>query len=379
MGKHTITLARAVKWPGVEKVDPDFTLEYEDFWYLREGELQVRQRPTKVSGYVWDLGSRPREKDIYPLADYLKDVVQLPNLTYSIGGHLIAVRLTGVDSPFNMVGVSKRTNDKMQSVETEIGKSGVSHLTVEVAAYYNDKDSRIPKTFKYTWTNTLGTATTREVTQDWLTVGAYGFTTEQIGSLSKLRQEMLEKNWCIEQQPMTTHCPVLFNFLKGYLPALDQRPYAVLDYFLIVYGGKYGDVPPVDSSDILKYVNSVKQGGGFEDFHRALVKQANVLLNNNWLKSDVVGKPFAIETGQGVVSEQHANLIDGGGANAPQVDHIIPESLKGPNCFSNARLTSLQFNVQRGNTTQQFNYRDDTWRREMLKKLQSDPSLAKYL
>ena len=61
------------------------------------------------------------------------------------------------------------------------------------------------------------------------------------------------------------------------------------------------------------------------------------------------------------------------------VDHIIPESLKGPNCFSNARLTSMQFNVQRGNTTQQFNYRDDTWRREMLKKLQSDPSLAKYL
>lgn len=379
MGKHSVTLPRGDRWHGAGTVDPNFTLEYEDFWYMREGELQIRQRPTKVEGYVWDVGSRTRKQDVFPLADYLKEVVQLPNVTYSIGGHLIAVRLTGVDSPLNMVGVSKRTNDKMQAVENAIGKSGLSHLTVEVTAYYDDKDSRIPKTFRYAWTNSLGTTTTQDVTQDWMTVGQYGFTEQQISSLGKLRNEMIERNWRIESQPMTSNCPVVFNFLKGYLPAVEQRPYAVLDYLLLVYGGTYGDVPGVDSTNVLAYANSVQLGGGFNDFHRVLVKQANVLLNNNWLKSDVTGRQFAIETKESVVTEQHSNLLDGGGSNAPQVDHIIPESLRGPNCFSNARLTSMQFNVQRGQCTQQFNYHDETWRREMLQKLQSNPELAKYL
>lgn len=379
MGKHTFTVARSDKWPGIEKVDTTLTVEFEDFWYLRESELQIRKRPTKVSGAVWDVGSRNRQQDIFPLPDYLNDVVQMTNPTYSIGGHLIAVRLTGIDSPFNMVGVSKRTNDKMQAVENHVSKAGLSHLTVEVTAYYDDKDSRIPKTFRYTLQDSLGKTSVQEVTQDWMTVGQYSFTEQQINALGKLQFEMLSKGWCIENQPQTTQCPVAFSFLKGCLPALDQRPYAVLDYFLFVYGGQYGDVPPVESSLISSYANSIKPGAGFGDFQRALMKQANVLMNSNWLKSDVTGKQYAIETKEGVVTEQFPNLIDGGGSNAPQVDHIIPESLKGPNCFSNARLTSMQFNVQRGNCTNQFNYRDEKWRQEMLQQLQSNPQLAKFL
>jgi 5-methylcytosine-specific restriction endonuclease McrA len=375
-------LARKDNWFGVGEVDPYFYVDVETFTYYADGTPDTRWRPRRIRGGVWNVGGRPRD-GLIALPDIRGDrSLDVSHPNFSVGGHLIAVMLTGVDDPQNIVPVSKATNDKMSAVERDLGGLMDPHwLEVEVTGYYDDpdKDSRVPKGFHYRvykgGTDPAGTkAALKEwnVTQDWLQVGPYGYPEKDV-ALAKQLQTGLKFGWKIENVTSAGNSGRDLRFLTGHLPPVGRRPLAFLDYWLIAYSG----LGKVDRNLIEEYIQSIGLGTSFGlKWVRELAIKANILAHDNHLISDAFGdKESAVELKDTVVIETHQNLIVGGGANAPHIDHIVPESLGGPNCFSNAKVTSMQYNVQKGNQTKQFQFRDDRWREEMLQKLTTDPNI----
>jgi hypothetical protein len=157
------------------------------------------------------------------------------------------------------------------------------------------------------------------------------------------------------------------TFLSGHLPSPGNRPYAVLDYLLVERKGE----GICAEQEALDYVRSIALGAGFASFARNFALFGNVMHHNDYLRSDVYGRPdaFLQTKTAGVTGESHANLIQGGGGNAPQVDHIIPEALNGANCLSNAQITSMSYNTSKGKNTSQLAMRDDQWKANMTAEL----------
>lgn len=373
-------LERKDRWYGVEQVDPYFHVDVETFTYYADGTPDTRLRPRRIRGAVWNVGGRLRD-DLIALPDIRGDrSLDVSHPNFSVGGHLIAVMLTGVDEPANLVPVSKSTNDKMSAVERELGGAQNPHwLDVEVTGYYDepDKDSRVPQGFRYSLhkggTAPAGTQAPLKVwsvTQDWLHVGPYDYPQKDVALVKKLQTGM-KLGWKIEDANSAGSSGRDLRFLAGHLPPPSQRPLAFLDYWLIAYQG----LGRVDRNLIEEYIQSIALGASFnKKWIRELAIKGNILAHNNHLISDAFGnKEAAVELKDSVVIETHEDLIVGGGGNAPHVDHIVPESLGGPNCFSNAKVTSMQYNVQKGNQTKQFQFRDDRWKEEMLKKMTTDP------
>ena len=375
-------LQRADRWYGLGAIDPNFYIDTELFAYSGDGIQEQRSRTKRVRGAVWNVGARARQ-DLITLPDIRQDqTLGVPHPNFSIGGHLIAVMLTGLDHPLNLVPVSKKTNDAMGAVERAIGKltAAPQWLDIEIPAYYNE-DPRIPQGFHYRLFDTtqepsLSTRLVQEwtVKQEWLHIGQYDYPAADVALVQKLQLGM-KLGWKIEDVTSAGRTGCNLTFLAGHLPPVNRRPLAFLDYWLIGYQG----LGRVSDSLIGEYVHSIALGAPYSlQWVREFAIKGNILANNNWLTSDAHGKrDTAIELSDSVVTEQHRELLIGGGANAPHVDHIVPESLDGPNCFSNAQITSAQYNVQKGNHTKQFVYRSDEWKADMQKKVAADP-LVKF-
>ena len=141
-------IPRLLSWFGAETVDPDFYFTFENFAFSGDGMVETRQRPKKAEGAIWYVGGAPRD-DLIPLADIRQDQsLSSLHTTFSVGGHLIAKMLTGLDQPENLVSVTKATNDKMQRVENQLKGCANPHwLVVEVLDYFDgpDRDPRAAK------------------------------------------------------------------------------------------------------------------------------------------------------------------------------------------------------------------------------------------
>jgi hypothetical protein len=317
------------------------------------------------------------------------------NPTFSIGGHLIAVQLTGVDEPENICPVSKQTNDKMQAVENQIAKLAqqAHYLEVTVASYWDDKDPRIPKQFDYVL---KGRDKTKEVlkatvTQEWLAPMAYGYDQARIATFAAIDKQCRESKWAIENISNTPVGNRDLRFLKGHLPPLDKRPYAFLDYWLVEMKGEGFTPPLIDQTKVLEYINSigVKQNDqrvNFGPVGRQLAIIGCILRHNNRLLSDAFGNKDAMmqlsdKTGKitQAVIEVNQVLIEGGGYNAPQVDHIVPDNQGGATCLSNAQVTSMQYNSAKQDATEFLALRSDEWKQKMILAQKADLKLGAFV
>jgi hypothetical protein len=274
----------------------------------------------------------------------------------------------------------------MGEVERDIGKAlSPRWVEIEILGYHTEdgRDSRVPKGFRYkvysTSTRPGPTAVPLkiypDVLQSWLQIGPQSLPQKSVALIKQLKTG-IKLGWKIEDVASAGSTSRSLKFLAQHLPPVSQRPLAFLDYMLIAYNG----LGNVEQPAINDYIRGIKLGEGFDAWSRNLAIWGNTLANNNWLKSDAYGQKSAvIETSEGPLSEYHENLIAGGGLNAPHVDHIVPQSLLGPNCFSNAQITSMQYNVQKGKQTAVFEFKSAEWREEMLKKLTADPKLSSFM
>lgn len=385
MATPFIPVYRSIGWPYQGQVEANLAVLLEAF-HTNEGKSDMRRRPKKICGVVWDVGGRARS-DLVSIVDVRADQsLDTRNPTFGIGGHLIAVSLNGVDAGCNIVPVSKQTNDKMSSVEAELRKlcTGPRYLEVEVPEYYDsvDKDPRVPRRFVYTLYHNPQpqgdgnpVVYRKEITQDWLQVGPSTHAAEKIAEVHRAIRYLAETNWAIESVAEAGSAKRSMLFLKGYLPPPGKRPLAFIDLLIIEKPHVLG----VDPTLVAQYIQSIKLGGKFEKQYRMWAIMGNILKNNNWLRSNVYGaRDAALELlHQGVVTENFDHLVVGGGLNAPHVDHIVPKSLKGPNCFSNAQIVSHSYNVQKGNCTKPLEYRSEEWKQQMLAKYATDNSDVK--
>jgi hypothetical protein len=378
------TLTRSSVWHGVGVVSPGFAATWEPFQFAHDGMTVITMhRPKSVSGMVWDVGGRGRE-DLTPLAELTDQGLRgLSNPTCSIAGHLIAVALTGTDAPENLAPVSTRTNQEMTRVEGKIRKLAQAPLFLEVTipAYYDGlgEDGRIAKSFVYNLYSLPDRATllkTFTVNQSWLQPVAYAYPAKEISLYGQLQTGVRFLGWKIEDVTSTPIGGFDLSFLKGHLPPPDQRPNACMDYLLI---GRRGE-GLFDESVITAYIRSIALGASFPEFTRQMALKCAIVRNHNRLISDASGnRATTLDVGNGVVSELFGPLIEGGGNNGPQVDHIVPEALRGPNCFSNAQITSAHYNASKGKNVDSLRFRDPGWMTAMQKKLLADPNLAAWV
>lgn len=370
------TIERPHAWYGVGNVDPNFHFTSEVF--VHEGDS--RHRPKTAQGPIWYVGGAPRD-DLFQLADIRSNnTYDMNHPTYSVSGHLIAKMLGGVDEPENLVHVTKRTNDLMQGVENQLKGLHEPHwLKVTVDSYFAppNGDARIPQKFTYqVWKG--GTAPSPQtaplrtwtVTQAWVEVGKFDYDDALLVLAAKLKTGMTFTNWRLE----TASNPLGGNFshLANAMPKdLAKRPLAFLDYALIAHPETWERLG-VTESNVIEYLNSLGVGESYKlSWVRQLALKGNILAHQNWLTSDVFGDRSSVivqKTG-GIVTEPHQHLIIGGGSDAPQVDHIVPESKGGCNAFSNAQITSQLYNGQKSNFTQTLEPRSQDWFNEMTRKL----------
>jgi hypothetical protein len=357
---------------------PDtFEVDTESFVY----EDEVRYRTFRIRGVVWDVGGRGRS-ELVSLPDILPSgTAALPHPSFSIAGHLIAVALTGVDNSENLVPVSNFTNNCQSSIETEIRKLAQqpAHLTVTVTYY--EEDPRIARTFHYLLRNLIPENSIAAPTvlldktmqQPWATVSPVGIDPK----LSVLFQKatMIVRFLCWRIESITTTPAGSCNFKDLNVPPPERRPYAGLDWLMLDRGSQSFCSKEV----ILDYIQGIENGTEFLNETRAIVLRANPILHRDFLCSDAYGSTPIDTPNQGPVLETFQALINGGGNNAPQVDHIVPRAAGGANCFSNAQVTSMHYNSHKQDNFTNFPMRSEEWKREQLAKLRQDPKLAPFL
>ena len=386
-------IKKTSKWYGTEAVEDEFEVDVEPFTYKESpkdvgGEL--RQRPKKVSGHVWSAGGTSAHtlralSELSPIG-----IQDAANPTYSIGGHLIAVQLTGVDVPENICPVSKQTNDKMEVVEREIAKLAVQPLFLEVSvvSYWDDKDPRIPKQFKYVLKSRDKATLVKEwppLDQEWLSPLTYEIPQGIAAGFAEIYKLCTSSKWAIENIANTPVGGRDLTFLKGHLPPLEKRRYAFLDYWFVELKGGGFTPPIVSESEVLDYIRSIgiKHGGkrtNFPEVARRWAKYGCIITHNNRLLSDVYGaKDAAMKVGDTVLIEPHQVLIDGGGYDAPQIDHILPDNQGGATCFSNAQVTSMQYNTTKQDATERVELKSADWKKQNLEEMMKDPKLAPHL
>jgi hypothetical protein len=384
----TWQINRKEKWYGTGNVDGKFYVDVEQFQYQGDDIGQLRWRQTKIEGAVWAVGGRVRP-DLLTLPDVCPDnSLDVRHPIYGAGGHLMAVQLTGVDEPTNLVPVSAVANSNMLVVEREIAKKAQAPrwLKIEIPAYYDgpDEDSRVAKSFQYTLYESAqrpnfgqGKVILSEtVRQDWLSVGAFNKPQKELTRAAQLCQG-LKFGWKIENVTSAGSARRDLTFLAGHLPPPERRPLAYLDYWLIAYNAS-GEI---GSSRIDEYINSIGLKRSYKlKWVRDLAISGNICRNNNHLLSDIYGShegAFEMKT-TGLVMEMHHALVIGGGLNSPEVDHIVPESMDGPNCFSNAQITSKAYNAQKGNHMIPFVFRDEAWHTQMAQQVSTDPLVKMF-
>jgi hypothetical protein len=310
---------------------------------------------------------------------------------YAAGGHLIASILSGSNDPENLVPVSTEFNAQMKVVENQIAhilkggtpkalsrglgeEVGQATLKVKVTAYDPD-DGRIPRRVEYTLNyEKIRPAGTKKARS--------GTSSRPGKEVELVEYESVpdSKTWTIDQAKLVvrvgkTHQNI-WNFLqalkiqmpagwavekvKGYETFAKSvpgdgvpRPYAVLDYWLIVKKGEgYVSKHETDYPGLAAGYQPQISGGmlaraNFEAWQMDLMRRVCYAKNDGYLKSDAHGRMVADDTGI-PVEEKHEFLIHGAAGNGDSFDHILPAARGGSNLFSNCQITSSKFNSSKG-------------------------------
>ncbi len=212
------------------------------------------------------------------------------------------------------------------------------------------------------------------VVQPWGVLAPMGSSLALKAYLDQAQQEMMRQNWRIETVRNSPIGNRDFGFLAGHLPPPEQRPYAAVDFVLLTQA-KHPLCTAVKSRN---YVHKIGNGSNFTNTAKALALKCNPLIHNDFLVSDAYGQPHtALLATHGAVIETEQGLMNGGGHNAPQVDHIVPQAKAGANCLSNAQITSMRYNTSKQETVAPLGMRDDAWKQQMAEAMKTDP-MIKY-
>ena len=243
------------------------------------------------------------------------------------GGHIMALNLGGVDIKENIVPMYSGFNrhGEWRKAEDEIAKyldenKGTFQLYVEIE-YQQAKDGgdpRIPSSFTYRIEDdkdkVVVKAKTLQMVKDTPVNTMIDLATTQLISEA---QKQVDAGWTLEKGLDKG------STIPGAPGSGVTRPYAALDYL-----------------DLNKKITMTEFGNGrsFTWQQRENILTVNRARNGGWLVSD------------DTVNENGKRLSLYGDAGA-EIDHIVPKSQGGSNCYSNARVISSALNKTKGNKT----------------------------
>jgi hypothetical protein len=368
---YTIERRSSVRWHGadVDGVDLNrvgFQVDIERVWIdLFDGvgtQNVLISRPKSIQGYVWSSGGDSRG-DLVPIAELA--LARMPvtgegdsgftrfrmqgHLTYTIGGHLVAVSLTGPDDSRNLLSVCGAFNQEMGKVEARIRNAAAypQKIRIDVDSYFDDSAPSlpwVPRSVTYHFKEgdaAVSVPITQALMGIQMTIAESG---DYTATFNKAKLEMENAGWTVEQADR--------RFQGGNcLPPIQLRPYAFLDYIAFERKGTY-DGFAFDARFLQYYLYNVSKKANFTDVDqdgtfRKIMLNANAATHGTLLTSDAYRDPASVFQAKGglPIDEHISGLISGGGVNAPEIDHIFPYDQGGANCFSNARLTSKAYNA----------------------------------
>jgi DNA/RNA non-specific endonuclease/HNH endonuclease len=315
-------------------------------------EAQRRRRVASVMVQIrhgWPAASTPRTGAV-PRALRQTDGSYDLRIHNTDAGHLLALEFGGPNSENNLVPMWGRFNKHGAWRQFEADLQALlatrGRVSLEIGCdYLLSDDARVPAVFRITARDGVWS---REWTIDHVrplprpSAPDPGFA----ALVRKAREEMntlFPGGFFIESVFERTRTGQRLR-----LPAREpeQRPYAVLDYMAL------------SKAIDFELLRDVDNGREFDGPQRGWILALNRLDNEGVLVTDV-HEDFAA-----VSSESHEDaygnviwhgdyvvhdfplgvLIEAGGDQAPEVDHVIPKSFNGCNAFSNAQVISRAYN-----------------------------------
>jgi hypothetical protein len=341
------------------KITDDFTFQLQAF-PSEKGSVANRLRPVKVSGllkHVKPPAKNPPEP-ISAMNAQFKGLTK-PQLDWqafgtkidgTIGpgfdrGHLIAEQFGGPNVAWNIVPMHAYYNERgpWRRVEWDLLKlmKPIGQLYVVIEIFYTGTDPRIPSKFKVS------------VTPSGY---SYWFSQDVVHELSAREPiqipDDIEVMFKWAEQRFTPEVAKKFmrkaEGTQGKMyPIAGPRPYAILDYLVANYNNWPRKLAYEGDEYDMTSGGKRQPGYGFHENQKLLIKFYNAYKNKGWLVSD--GRQD-IDHGQYYHGphDTKLELNDKGGDDAPEVDHLVPESQGGSNCYCNARLVSKACNGGKG-------------------------------
>ena len=220
-------------------------------------------RPKAAEGYVWNYGGESCA-ELVPIAELAHDGFSefriQGHLSYTIGGHIVAVSLTGPDESENLLSVSGAFNTQMGNVERRIRNASAfpQKIRIEVNSYYDDTVPPfpwIPKSVTYHFKeghNSVSEAITQDLIGVQMTIPDSGGMTAVFG---KAKLELEQASWSVDQADRRFQGATC-------LPPVQLRPYAFLDYIAFAKKGTYHGFQ-FDDRFLNYYLENVSRKAGF--------------------------------------------------------------------------------------------------------------------
>ncbi len=259
----------------------------------------IRRKKTKYR----TVAANPLSGDIH---SHLNDLgeTELARIGFD-NGHLIALELGGPNLGFNIVPMFSYFNQvKYRALENLIfSDASVTHMKVDII--YRDKSSAIPETFLITLTNVLGK------------------------TLILPPSTMVQHAASVYAPASDNEWPKLCKTIRDHFPESKdhERPYAFMDALRPALG-----------------LSQPQKTTDFSATERRCIYYANSLYSKQQ------GHEAFLMSDLPLTSDPFATLVEMGGNNRPQVDHILAKSWGGPNSFANAQLISKYANNQKKNS-----------------------------
>lgn len=254
------------------------------------------------------------------------------------GGHVIGLRLGGVDASMNVVpmyrafnrGPYSRAEADIKMLTGKLTETGVPVLTVTCG--YPATDSDVPTTLTLELTHRTSTGV--------LPIKTWTLTQPDdipaVPDLSAKKQKLFtdpEKQEKVRKKAARELRLGKVAVQDVHLPRSDRAEYPddpqkrIYEYLdLLQWSGKL---------DVETRSEAFK---GFSADQRTLILQANKMKNGGVIKSDDPQDPVYRDP------DYQGRLDERGTDNFPEIDHIIPQVLGGSNAYSNARVVSWRLN-----------------------------------
>ena len=334
----------AQMWDWIDWSKKQIAVEKQNFMYGLIPQFRIRQ-VTAISLLRITSKARVKAKNACLVfsAGHVSDVRPM-NIE---GGHLIGMKLGGVDDEENVVPMYSHVNrQSFLAVESQIMAAYQPGqrmgMVVRISYPLVGGDGRIP--------NGFSVQLYRDMVLDQNAAGTFAGTVtgpaiivdgapQQTGRLvlnpyvklhlDTAKAAVTARGWTIESADGNTRDWVR----TGKLPPVGSRPYAHLDYLAYT-----------DPDNVLFPIPRDTVGGGwaFSADQRAVIQAANRY-------GQVDGR--AGECWSDVAADPHqCALIQIGTDSGIEIDHIMPMSRSGSNAFSNAMVVSAGYNRSKYNT-----------------------------